>query len=143
MAAKKKAKPAARGNARAAKPKYSAKAYLSAPRQPLKKSDSLYYPKPGEMKGVRVEPPKIPQHAEPLDITPTRGMRIEGKKKSLPYAVTSIGGAAVLSGALAFFFYCVIGLDIVFSLMLALPFFIGLSILFFNFLELSERTGAQ
>ena len=96
------------------------------------------------MKGrVRVEPPKIPPHAEPLDISPIRGMKTEGKKKALPYAATALGGSAVLSGSLACFFYYVINLDIVFSLMLALPFFIGLSILFFNFLELSERTGAQ
>ena len=94
------------------------------------------------MKGVRVEPPKIPQH-EPLDVAPTHRMRAEGKKKAIPYAATSLGGAAVLSGALACFFYFVINLDLVFSLTLALPFFIGLSILFFNFLELSERTGTQ
>ena len=109
-----------------------------------KRHAPLYYPKPDEMRGrVRVEPPKIPPHAEPLDISPTRGMKSTGKKKALPYAVTAVGGALVLSGSLACFFYYVISLDAVFSLMLALPFFIGLSILFYNFLELSERTGAQ
>jgi len=105
-----------------------------------KKQVSLYYPKPDEMNGrVRVEPPKIPPHAEPLDITPSRGMKSEGKKKALPYTATAVGGAFLLSGSLALFFYFVINLDAVFSLMLALPFFIGLSILFYNFLELSER----
>jgi len=128
---------------RAAKPKYAAKAIPSAARQPSKKPMTLYYPKPDDMDGrVRVEPPKIPPHSEPLDIAPTRGMKaIEGKKKALPYAATAVGGALVLSGSLACFFYFVISLDAVFSLMLALPFFIGLSILFYNFLELSERAS--
>ena len=109
-----------------------------------KKQVSLYYPKPDEMNGrVRVEPPKIPPHAEPLDIAPSRGMKSEGKKKSVPYAATAVGGAFVLSGSLALFFCFVISLEAVFSLMLALPFFIGLSILFYNFLELSARTGTQ
>ena len=92
---------------------------------------------------VKVEPPKIPQHIEPLDLAPAHGIKPKGKKKDLPYAATAVGGAIVLSGALACFFHFVISLDIVFSLVLALPFFIGLSILFFNFLELSERTGTQ
>jgi len=54
-----------------------------------------------------------------------------------------VGAAAVLSACIAIFFYYVISLDAVYSLVLALPFFIGLSILFYNFLELSERTGAK
>ena len=129
--AKKKAKPVVK--------KAAARPALAS-----KRAAPLYYPKPDEMHGrVKVEPPKIPPHVEPLDISPTRGMKQTGKKKALPYAATAIGGAAILSGALACFFYFVISLDIVFSLMLALPFFIGLSILFFNFLELSERTGTQ
>ena len=95
------------------------------------------------MKGkVKVEPPKIPPRSEPQGISGHR-MRALERKRALPYAVTAVGGAAVLSGALAVFFYYVISLDAVFSSMLALPFFIGLSILFYNFLELSERTGTQ
>ena len=128
---------------RVLKPKYAAKA-PSAAKASLKKPVSLTYPKPDEMRGrVKVEPPKIPQHIEPLDLAPARGIKQTGKKKVLPYAATAVGGAIVLSGALACFFYYVINLDVVFSLMLAIPFFIGLSILFFNFLELSERTGTQ
>jgi len=127
----------------AAKSRYAAKALPQDAKNTSKKQVSLYYPKPNEMKGkVRMEPPKIPPHAEPLDIH-AHGMRTAGKKKSVPYAATAVGGAALLSGALAVFFYYVISLDAVFSLMLAFPFFIGLSILFYNFLELSERTGAQ
>jgi hypothetical protein len=134
VVAKKKAK-------RVEKPKYIAKA---SPRSAKQKPISLSYPKPDEMKGkVRVEPPKIPPHVEPPGMPSTHGMKNAGKKKALPYAATAVGGALLLSGALAVFFYMVISLDAVFSLMLALPFFIGLSILFYNFLELSERTGAQ
>ena len=127
------------------KKKTRAQARISAtrPALPSKKPVSLYYPKPDEMRGrVRVEPPKIPPHSA-LDVAPTKGMRTTGRKKALPYAATAAGGALVLSGALACFFYYVISLDSAFSLMLAFPFFIGLSILFFNFLELSERTGTQ
>ena len=114
------------------------------PEPSSKKPVSLTYPKPDEMRGkVNVEPPKIPRHIEPLDIAPSRGIKQTGKKKDLPYAATAVGGSLVLSGALACFFYYVINLDVVFSLMLAFPFFIGLSILFYNFLELSERTGTQ
>ena len=126
------------------KSKTPVKKSAARPALSSKKPVSLYYPKPDDMNGkVRVEPPKIPQHVEPLDITPTSGMKTSGKKKAIPYAATAVGGAALLSGALAFFFYYVISLDNIFSLMLALPFFIGLSILFYNFLELSERTGTQ
>ena len=128
---------------RVLKPKYAAKA-PSAAKAASRKPVSLTYPKPDEMRGrVRVEPPKIPPHAEPQDIAPVRGIKQTGKKKVIPYAATAVGGSLVLSGALACFFYYVINLDGVFSLMLAIPFFIGLSILFFNFLELSERTGTQ
>ena len=129
MVAKKKAK-------HIVKSKYIAKA-----RTAKQKAVSLYYPKPDDMIGrVRIEPPNIPPHVKPLDISGALSMKTAGKKKTLPYAATAVGGGAVLSGALAFFFYYVIRLDIVFSLVLALPFFIGLSILFYNFLELSERT---
>jgi len=132
VVAKKKAK-------RVQKQKYIAKA-SSAVKPSSKKPVSLYYPKPDEMRGrVKVEPPKIPPHVEPLDISRAREMKTAGKKKTLPYAATAVGGGTVLSGALACFFYFVISLDVVFSLMLALPFFIGLSILFYNFLELSDR----
>lgn len=124
----------------AARPNYAAKAALPAARQ---KPISLYYPKPDDMGGkVRIEPPKIPPHTERQGIS-TREMKATGRKKALPYAATSMGAALALSCALAFFFYYVVSLDIVFSLVLALPFFIGLSILFYNFLELSERTGTQ
>ncbi len=109
-----------------------------------KKPVLQYYPKPDETPGkVRMEPPKIPPHAEQRGIPPMHAIKAAGRKKALPYAATAVGGAAALSCALAVFFYYVIRLDIVFSLALALPFFIGLSILFYNFLELSERTGAQ
>ena len=123
-----------------AKPKYTAK---SSPPTAKQKPISLSYPKPDDMKGrVRVEPPKIPPHVDHHGIS-TREMKTTGKKKALPYAATAAGGSAVLSGALAVFFYYVLSLDLVFSLMLALPFFIGLAILFYNFLELSERTGIE
>lgn len=126
------------------KSKAPVKKSAKRPAPSSKKPVSLYYPKPNDMNGrVRVEPPKIPPHVEPLDIARAREMQTDGKKKAIPYAATAVGGALVLSGSLALFFYFVISLDVVFSLMLALPFFIGLSILFYNFLELSERTGTQ
>ena len=141
MVAKKKAKPAAMPKAySAARQKYMAKASAQAPRQ---KPISLTYPRPDDMKGrVRIEPPKIPPHVDHQGMA-AHGIRTSGKKKALPYTATAAGGALLLSGALTCFFYYVISLDIVFSLMLALPFFIGLSILFYNFLELSERTDTQ
>ena len=112
-------------------------------RQPeAKKPISLYYPKPDEMPGkVRMMPPKITLHTQPLDVSLSRPMNAPTKGKEVPYAATAIGGAAVLSGALALFFIYVIKLDWPYGLCLALPFFIGLSILFYNFLEVSERTG--
>jgi len=111
-----------------------------------KKQMSLYYPQPNEVAGrVRVTPPKIPAHSAPLDISPSPALSKmeEPKKKPGHDAAIAILGAALISGAMAAFFHYLISLDIVLSLMLALPFFIGLSILFFNFLELSARTGTQ
>ncbi|GEM_PF-1822589 len=105
---------------------------------------SLYYPKPDDMRDrVRMEPPKIPQPSSPIDIRPVPSLsRIdEPRKKPRHDAMVSVGGGAALSACIALFFYYVIGLDVVFSLALALPFFIGLSILFYNFLELSERVS--
>ncbi|MFA6214142.1 MAG: hypothetical protein WC717_02585 [Candidatus Micrarchaeia archaeon] len=134
MVAKKRKAPAS-------KPKKAASPRIAPS---LKKPVSLYYPKPDEMRGrVRVEPPKIPPHAEPIDIAPTHEMKASGKKKTVPYAATAIGASAVLSGSLAAFFYLALGLDLLFSAGLALTFFIGLSILFYEFLELSERAGTN
>ena len=151
MVAKKKAKHVAkqmrRAKARAApaKPKKAAKpSFLKNLPSSVQKAASLYYPKPGEGAGrVMMEPPDIPPHAAPIDITPSREMKATGKKKPLPYIATAVGASAVLSGALAAFFYYVVNLDWLFSLLLALTCFIGLSILFYEFLELAERTGMQ
>jgi len=123
------------------KPKYIANAHLSTAKQ---KPISLYYPKPDEMDGkVRIEPPSIPPHVEPRCISFMHDMKTIGKKKALACAVTAVGAAAVLSGTIAFFFYYVMNIDNVFSLLIALMFFIGFSKLFYNFLELSERTDTQ
>jgi len=109
---------------------------------PAKKQISLSYPKPNDIAGrVRVEPPDIPPPSAPIDISPSSRMKEASGKKSMPYKATSAGGAFVISGALALFFVYVINLDPLFSLCLALPFFIGLSILFYEFLEFSERTN--
>jgi hypothetical protein len=112
----------------------------------VKRPISLYYPKPDEMRGkVRVEPPKIPIPSAPIDIKPVPSLaRIEEPRKKPHHdALVSVGASLVLSACIAVFFYYAINLDAVYSLVLALPFFIGLSILFYNFLELSERTGAK
>lgn len=123
-----------------AKKAVRAKAPAKAP--PGRRQLPLYYPKPDEMRGkVRMEPPKIPQPSEPIDISPQPLMKAVAKRKELPYAATAMGGAALLSGAIAMFFYYVIRLDAVYALVLALTFFIGLSILFYEFLELAERTS--
>ncbi len=57
------------------------------------------------------------------------------KKKILSDTATAIFSALVLSCALAFFFLYAVKLDVVFSIVLALLFFIGLSIVFYNFLK--------
>lgn len=120
----------------------SATAYYVPARQAAKKPIAIHYPKPDEMAGkVKMEPPKIPQHVEPIDITPTRMMATEGKKKAIPYAVTAAGAAFLISAGLAAFMYYAINLDLLFSVILALTFFVGLSILFYEFLELAERTA--
>lgn len=110
------------------------------------KKPSLYYPQPNEIAGrVRVEPPKIPPHSTPLDIQPVPSLsRInEPRKKPLRDAALAVVCAALVAGAMAAFFIHVIMQDELFALCLAFPFFVGLTILFFNFLELSARTGAQ
>ena len=107
-----------------------------------KKPMSLYYPKPDEMGGkVRMEPPKIPQPSEPIDISPMPSLSRMSEPRKKPYhdAAIAVAGAAALSGSIALFFFYVISLDAVYSLVLALTFFIGLSILFYEFLELAER----
>ena len=142
VAKKKKAKVAVLHRiARALPAKPKAADRLQATPPAVKKPISLYYPKPDDMAGkVRMEPPKIPPHAEPLDIPPSREMKTTGRKKPLPYVATAVVASAVLSGALAAFFYYAIGLDWLLSALLALTFFIGLTILFYEFLELAERT---
>ena len=148
VVAKKKAKHVAKQMHRA-----KAHAVIAKPKKPsflktlpssVQKLSSLYYPKPDEMAGrVVLEPPDIPPHATPLDIAPSREMKTTGTKKPLPYIATAVGASAVLSGALAAFFYYVVNFDWLLSLLLALTSFIGLSILFYEFLELAERTGMQ
>ena len=142
MVAKKKPKQAATQmhGAKAAKPKGDA---IQAKPSSLKTLLSIYYPKPDDVKGRVVEPPKIPPHAGQMGISAMRGMKATGKNKPLIYAAAPVGASLVLSAALAAFFYYVISLDWLSSSMLALTFFVGLAILFYEFLEFAERTGEQ
>jgi hypothetical protein len=121
-------------------PRRSAKA-MAKPSD-TKKQMPLTYPKPDDMPGkVKLEPPKIPQPSESIDLSPSPRMKEAEKKKTLPYKATAVLGALAVSIALALFFIFVINLDALFALCLTLPFFIGLSILFYEFLELSDKTA--
>ena len=124
------------------KPKNITSEHLSGARH--KPVSPFYYPKPDEMRGkVKIEPPKIPPHGDLMNLSHPREMKTIGNKKAPAYIVMAVGSAFVISSALAFFFCCVMNIDNVFSLMLALLCFIGLSVIFYSFSELSERTGTS